>query len=672
MKKILPLSIIIIILFSFLQFHSAKSFQDTPDPDSPFSGNSSSATLIGIAHGAHIRPAVYYGDEIANFNKLVGKDLALVMYFMDWNTSGLNPGDYFDNWLLRTIQDTFGSNEPAIMLSWQPTSGSTPGCSRSYSNAIPLSDIINGACDNYIRGFAQALKARPERFLIRFAHEMNLAESPWWPANSGGTPAIFVQMWRHVHDVFSSQNVPNVEWVWSPNYESTPADQVNNGRNSYYPGDDYVDWVAVDGYNWGGSNWATFNDVFDSAEFRYVLKDFACRYPKPQIIAETGSVEGGSSGKSQWILDAYQSLKRFPFIRSIVWFNDYAFENPGGADFRVTTGTAASGSVQSLGAWTDAYKQAISDPIFQSTLPSLQYATPPSTYCEDGDPVYSVTPMTTTLELSKDSVHQITGMLFNRSQVLSLRVPAGSNIKGTFSPSMLTAPWGTSALTLEMTPQTPGGEYDLYVQGNGIDLVRIHVTIARTYSISGKVTNGNASPISGASVVLSTGESVKTGSDGIFTFYGLKTGVYNVGLDFPGYTSLPCSHLVSVGPNDVSGQNFMVAALQISHDVGEIGSIFTVTGQGFKANSPATVIINDYVMSSGSIFTDGQGNISFQFGTSEADLGYYVINVQAISEARTDFKLIPGASMWTGSTPAFELQPDIAGSEVYLPNVLLK
>ena len=32
----------------------------------------------------------------------------------------------------------------------------------------------------------------------------------------------------------------------------------------YYPGDEYVDWTGVDGYNWGVRNggWQSFEQVF--------------------------------------------------------------------------------------------------------------------------------------------------------------------------------------------------------------------------------------------------------------------------------------------------------------------------------------------------------------------------------------------------------------------------
>jgi len=184
------------------------------------------AQVLGLAHAIHLRPTLNYGQEILNFSNLVGKRPAVVMYFMDWqgnpNASGLER--YFDPYLLNTISNTLPvSARPAVMLTWQPLRGrQATGCAQDYLEAIPLPDILNGKCDPYIRGFAQALKARPERFLIRFAHEMNISDSPWWVGHIGADPSLYVAVWRHVHRIFEEEGVSNVEWVWSPNYASNP------------------------------------------------------------------------------------------------------------------------------------------------------------------------------------------------------------------------------------------------------------------------------------------------------------------------------------------------------------------------------------------------------------------------------------------------------------------
>ena len=83
--------------------------------------------VLGITHGAHIRPVYLpgtpdwgYGDEILAFDDLVGKDIGVVMYFANWLDAG---GHALDPFLLNLIQSEISdpSRRPVIMLTWEPT-----------------------------------------------------------------------------------------------------------------------------------------------------------------------------------------------------------------------------------------------------------------------------------------------------------------------------------------------------------------------------------------------------------------------------------------------------------------------------------------------------------------------------------------------------------------------
>ncbi|MCC6956894.1 MAG: hypothetical protein IT316_08890 [Anaerolineales bacterium] len=443
------------------------------------------ASVLKITHGAHIRPTQNYGDEIQSFNALVQKDLGVVMYFIDWSIAGQN-GSYFDDFLPNKIQQTFGANSPVIMLTWMPLRGRTPGCTRNYTYAIPLSDITAGLCDNYIRNFGLALKARPERYIVRFAHEMNLYSTPWSPRNYNQTASAYVAMYRHVYDVIKSVGAGNVEFMWSPNYFSDPA-MPGNDRNDYYPGNSYVDWIGLSGFNYYTylrSPWRTFKDLYDTPTFNNVLRDLACRYPKPQILAETGTVEGpgAPTDKATWIAQTYQDVPSFPFVRSILWFNDYAGANPYDADFRVTNTTPTGSGIGPLpasGAWTNAYRQAVASSFYSSSLPSLKDATPPDVYCGTGQTVLSVSPKVVMIGLNgpRTAFSQVTGMLFDQAIPLEFQAPPGSLLSGSFQPASITAPWGRSSLTIQAAPETPTGVYQVAVlsEGHVIDRIEVHV-----------------------------------------------------------------------------------------------------------------------------------------------------------------------------------------------------
>src|SRR5437588_405859 len=179
---------------------------------------------------------------------------------------------------------------------------------------------------------------------------MNGSWTEWGGGQNGGGgagPKAYVAAWRHIHDVFLEQGATNVAWVWAPNDSSLP-DQPWNHWTNYYPGDAYVDWVGIDGFNWGTSeSWSSWRDLTDI--IRPIYEDYAGR--KPIMVAETGSARHGGS-KAQWFNDARAILESdFPAVRAFVYFNA-----PGvPSDWRVTT-SATAGS---------AYKAWAHDPYFQ-------------------------------------------------------------------------------------------------------------------------------------------------------------------------------------------------------------------------------------------------------------------------------------------------------------------
>lgn len=669
---------VILALLSILLTSTYGSVQSAPEtPDEP--------QALGIAHGAHLRPAVYYGQEVADFNSLVGKDLAAVMYFMVWDTSGLNAGEYFDNWLPRTIIDTFGANSPAIMLSWQPAKGSTPGCARNYSDRIPLNDIISGSCDTYIRGFAQALQTPPLdqlRFLIRFAHEMNLSESAWWPGHTGQDASTFVAAWRHVHDIFSQENVTNVEWVWAPNYESNPLDDWND-RNNYYPGGEYVDWIGVDGYNWGSPRWDTFSEIYDSSQYDYVLKDFACRYPKPQLITEFGSVDGAGS-KANWITDAYSKIPNFPFVRGVFWFNDFAFANSRQPDFRVTSGSSDAGGVfpipEGSNSWTNSYRNAISNPIYTEALPSLEAATPPTTYCQPSGPQFTASPAEITLKPGESSVHNITGIGYTSTQSLSLRTPSGSLISGSFSPASLPAPFGETVLTLTTSTATPPGVYPVVVQGNGVDLITIQMTVYQTYSISGKIKDQFDQGMTGVTVEYTSPNGQIRGSEmtrtnGTFLITNLPGSVYTITPNKSGFVFVPENRIVDLTSANADNMDFAAypqPRLIVDHfGVGRPGSTFGFVGEDFPVDQTLHLYVNGIYHTADGITTDNTGRFSFSLNTGSALPGYYMVTmVSNPTQASIWFLLDENGEFWRDTPPSITILDEThPWSLVFLPSV---
>jgi hypothetical protein len=244
-------------------------------------------------------PGIYYGafpnDDLSGFEARAGKPVSLVMLFHSWNE-----GD-FPTSTLENIR-----NHGSIpIVSWQ-----------SYdpeNNLYSWENIAAGKLDGYITQWARDSKNWGHPYFLRFNWEMN---GFWEPYVSQA--ASYVPMWKHIHDIFVQNGATNVTWVWCPNvdsYSTIPFDPL-------YPGDDYVDWTCIDGYNFGTSQswstWTSFSSLFGPT-YNHLLR---LAPSKPIMIGEIGTSETGGS-KSDWITDmlTVQLPNNFPHIKALVWFN---------------------------------------------------------------------------------------------------------------------------------------------------------------------------------------------------------------------------------------------------------------------------------------------------------------------------------------------------------------
>jgi beta-mannanase len=201
---------------------------------------------------------------------------------------------------------------------------------------------------------------------------MNGNWTPWGVGVNGNQPGEFIAAWRHVHDIFTRVGTPHVRWMWTPNemYERVPA-----SLEAVYPGDAYVDWYGMNGFNWGAairwkncdcqSAWRSFAEIFDTTYHHLVaLGD------KPIMIGEVGSAEKGGD-KAAWITDALtvQVPGKYPRIRAIAWFNKIATGLDTVAEGVVEpTTTSVDWRVDSSALSLQAYAAAVTSPYYQGSL----------------------------------------------------------------------------------------------------------------------------------------------------------------------------------------------------------------------------------------------------------------------------------------------------------------
>ncbi len=207
-----------------------------------------------------------------------------------------------------------------------------------------FANVIAGHFDTFIREFATAAKAWGHPFFLRFNWEMNGNWFPWTERTNGNKPGEYVAAWRHVHDIFREVGATNVSWVWCPYVDPNTTLQE---LASLYPGDEYVDWTGLDGYNWGPSaepprKWRSFSYLFGPS-YRQITGTIAPS--KPMLVGETASSEIGGS-KSEWIGQMFKALEtEFPRIQGLMWFEkpetmDWPVETSPGSEAAFASGIA--------------------------------------------------------------------------------------------------------------------------------------------------------------------------------------------------------------------------------------------------------------------------------------------------------------------------------------------
>lgn len=187
--------------------------------------------------------------------------------------------------------------------------------------------------------FAQGAGAWGKPLFIRFAHEMNGSWYPWaeWidknknlqrdpGEETGFWPPDYQKAYRNACLLFR-QYAPNVALVWCPNSGLLGGARRDVFR-PWYPGDDLVDWVALDAYErgwtmpmpgahlWGGMlernlSWDEADDPKttqnESVDF---YKTFAVGKNKPMMLCETSATLSYRTDLSTEQRDALSHLWR--------------------------------------------------------------------------------------------------------------------------------------------------------------------------------------------------------------------------------------------------------------------------------------------------------------------------------------------------------------------------
>jgi hypothetical protein len=243
-------------------------------------------------------------QDIDSFESLVEKEMDVVPIFIGWE----NKREFPLQFASRVKEEN-----KTLLIYWEGFNYLNPG---PQDNRFNYDSILNGSWDWYFEEFANDAKNYGGQVIIVPFVEMNLNEFPWSGTVNNNTPEKEIAAYQHIHSFF--KDIPNVKFGWAVNSNSIP-DIKGNQIEDYYPGDNCVDYVGVDGFNFG-KPWRTFDEIFEKP-----LNKLS-KYNKPIFIFSMACADGPK--KADWIKQGLgHSIKKYPHIIGWIWFNENKEKN---------------------------------------------------------------------------------------------------------------------------------------------------------------------------------------------------------------------------------------------------------------------------------------------------------------------------------------------------------
>ncbi len=263
-------------------------------------------------------------NDLLAYEKFAGKKAAWVYFSNEW----------------------FESREfPLSTVSWIRDYGSVPfirlmlRSSSEQNKEEPVfkpQSIIDGEFDTDLQAWSRSARDFGHPLLVEYGTEMNGQWFPWngiWhgggETSNYGEPSVadgperFRDAFRHIIQICRNERAENITWVFHINANDIPNEEWNSFEN-YYPGDEWIDWIAVSLY---GTQTPLDEE---SEEFRVGMDAVYSRLEslagtKPVIIAEFGLTNNNPLvDQSEWAQNALMDLTSSRWLRVIgfSWWNE--------------------------------------------------------------------------------------------------------------------------------------------------------------------------------------------------------------------------------------------------------------------------------------------------------------------------------------------------------------
>ncbi len=208
-----------------------------------------------------------------------------------------------------------------VTISWHPRNPLTGGTAWDNKDSTVIASILPGGSKHlkflgWMRSVGDFLKSlrtkdgRPVPIIFRPWHENNGGWF-WWGAKQS-TPKEFRGLWCMLQDYLLFEGLDNLVWSYSPNLDGNCTEEQFLER---YPGDDRVDLIGLDAYQWG-----TEEDFVRqvNSDLR-MLTDYTQK--KGKLLAMTECGLKNVTDPTWWSRVLKPQLDKYPLSYFLFWRN---------------------------------------------------------------------------------------------------------------------------------------------------------------------------------------------------------------------------------------------------------------------------------------------------------------------------------------------------------------
>jgi hypothetical protein len=253
-------------------------------------------------------------EKVEAYEERVGRKLDIVYTYHDMS---LPEGTRREGQLLSPEEQRVGEDR-LLLLSWESKWwGGTKGQQPTWK------EIAEGELDvSVIDVQARRIKDYGERTGKKVFLSFDLEMDTRTPDN--GTPAEYVKAYRHIHDRFEKLGAGNVVWTWIITGYLNHADLFER----MYPGDEYVDWIGYNQYNYyrcHRTDWMTFART-QTATHEWIRKNISD--DKPLMLSEFGTAADSArpGRQAEWYAQVPRVLKNLEGVKAALQWN---YRDPG-------------------------------------------------------------------------------------------------------------------------------------------------------------------------------------------------------------------------------------------------------------------------------------------------------------------------------------------------------